>query len=157
MQSVYFRCMRSLTATAPAAEILCQGTSVNHIPFHPLPVLLHSDHYALAGLPAQSALKAVMTGVELLLARAQLWQTTAAQRVSLQEQLQPLGSLAARWRRLELQAWHNLLDDARARHAAGTPSSACLSLLCLSERGSRALVLVCCSAAAAACVGVEGA
>lgn len=60
-----------------------------------------------------------MTGVELLLARAQLWQNTAAQHVSLQAQLQPLAGLAARWRRLELQAWHNLLDDARTRHAAG--------------------------------------
>ena len=60
-----------------------------------------------------------MTGVELLLARAQLWQNTAAQHVSLQVQLAPLAGLAARWRRLELQAWHNLLDDARAHHAAG--------------------------------------
>ena len=71
-----------------------------------------------------------MTGVELLLARAQLWQTTAAQHVSLQEQLHPLSALAARWRRLELHAWHGLLDDARARHAAGACQSEadCLQL-----------------------------
>ena len=60
-----------------------------------------------------------MTGVELLLGRAQLWQETAASHVSLAAQLGPLAALAQRWRRLELQAWQGLLSQAQRRHAAG--------------------------------------
>ena len=60
-----------------------------------------------------------MTGLELLLARAQLWQDTAARHVSLQAPLGPLAGLAQRWRRLELDAWQGLLARTQEHHAAG--------------------------------------
>ncbi len=72
-----------------------------------------------AGLSVQSPLKAALTGLELLLARAQVWEESAAKHVSLAGQLEAVAQLATRWRKLELAAWRNLLNTTRSRHAAG--------------------------------------
>lgn len=72
-----------------------------------------------AGLSVQSPLKAALTGLELLLARAQVWEESAAKHVSLARELEAVAALATRWRKLELAAWHNLLNTTRSRHAAG--------------------------------------
>lgn len=72
-----------------------------------------------AGLSVQSPLKAALTGLELLLARAQVWEESAAKHVSLAQQLEAVAALATRWRKLELAAWRNLLNTTRSRHAAG--------------------------------------
>lgn len=72
----------------------------------------------------QSPLKAALTGLELLLARAQIWQESAAKHVSLEHQLEGVAGLATRWRRLELASWQNLLTTTRLRHAAGGLSQA---------------------------------
>lgn len=72
-----------------------------------------------AGLSVQSPLKAALTGLELLLARAQVWEESAAKHVSLARQLEAVAALATRWRKLELAAWRNLLKTTRSRHAAG--------------------------------------
>lgn len=64
-------------------------------------------------------LKTAMTGLELLLARAHLWDDTAAKHVSLTQQLRPLEGLAGRWRRLELASWQGLLRRVAIRHAQG--------------------------------------
>eukprot|EP00198_Chlamydomonas_reinhardtii_P014222 XP_001703559.1 predicted protein [Chlamydomonas reinhardtii] len=85
--------------------------------------LTFPDHYAafrdlravalrVLALPLTSPLKAALTGLELLLSRAQVWEETAAQFVSLKAQLGPLAALAARWRRLELSSWKSLLRRA---------------------------------------------
>ena len=71
------------------------------------------------GLSVQSPLKAALTGLELVLARAQIWEESAAKHVSLAAQLEAVAGLATRWRRLELAAWRNLLNTTRSRHAAG--------------------------------------
>lgn len=73
----------------------------------------------VAGLSVQSPLKAALTGLELLLARAQIWEESAAKHVSLGGELEGVAALATRWRRLELAAWRNLLNTTRSRHAAG--------------------------------------
>lgn len=73
----------------------------------------------LLSMPVTTALKSVLTGVELLLGKGQAWEETAARHVSLAPQLAPLSALATRWRRLELAGWRGLLDSARARAAAG--------------------------------------
>ena len=73
----------------------------------------------LAGLPESTPLKAVAVGLELLLDRAQLWESTAARHVSLAAQLEPAEQLARRWRRLELQSWRRLLYNVAHAHAAG--------------------------------------
>ena len=75
--------------------------------------------WVLAGLSVQSPLKAALTGLELLLARAQIWEESAAKHVSLGSELEGVAALATRWRRLELAAWRNLLNTTRSRHAAG--------------------------------------
>ncbi len=72
-----------------------------------------------AGLPAATPLKAALTGLELLLLRAQLWQETAARHVSLERELAPIAALAKRWRRLELASWRRLLRRTAERSAAG--------------------------------------
>ena len=74
---------------------------------------------ASAGLPVDAPLKAALTGLELLVARAQLWQTTAAKHVSLDPQLQAVTALAGRWRRLELASWRRLLERTVDSYAAG--------------------------------------
>lgn len=57
------------------------------------------------GLPLTCALKTAMTGVELLVDRAQLWEQSAAKHVSIGTHLEKLLSLARRWRQIELSAW----------------------------------------------------
>lgn len=61
-------------------------------------------------LPTSSPLKAFSTGIELLLSKAQLWEETAAKHVTLQEQLKVLISLAAEFRKRELNGWKNALN-----------------------------------------------
>ena len=86
----------------------------------------------LAALPESAPLKAVAVGLELLLDRAQLWESTAARHVSLAAQLEPAEQLARRWRRLELQSWRRLLHNVAHEHAAGVlhlvPNSVYLSV-----------------------------
>ncbi len=53
------------------------------------------------------------------MARAQLWQTTAAKHVSLDPQLQAVTALAGRWRRQELASWRRLLARTIDAYAAG--------------------------------------
>ena len=65
--------------------------------------------------------RAAMTGLEILLSRAQLWETTAAKHVSLASELQKCAALATRWRQLELASWESLLSFTAARLAAGVP------------------------------------
>ena len=77
-------------------------------------------------MPVDSALKAALTGLELLLARAQLWQETAAKHVSLGTHLEAVASLAGRWRKLELASWRRLLQRTITQYAQGAPSEAAL-------------------------------
>ena len=70
-------------------------------------------------MAAEAPLKAALTGLELLLARSQVWQETAAAHVSLAPQLERLAALALRWRRLQLSAWRSLIRTLAHRHAAG--------------------------------------
>ncbi|KAK9809153.1 hypothetical protein WJX72_010301 [[Myrmecia] bisecta] len=88
-------------------------------PDHPLLAQLLAICDRLLALDVTAPLKTSLTGLELLLARAQLWEETAARHVSLRAQLEGLAGLATRWRRLELAAWHHLLDQTAERHAAG--------------------------------------
>eukprot|EP00775_Hariotina_reticulata_P010385 gene10385-10543_t len=89
------------------------------------------DHFAafadladrLFGLPLTVPLKQALTGLELLLARAQVWEETAAKHVSLKQQLTSIAGLATRWRKLELASWKGLLDRVQATHAAGAYQS----------------------------------
>ena len=76
-------------------------------------------------MAAESPLAEVLTGLELLLARSQLWQESAASHVSLARQLERLAALALRWRRMQLHAWRHTINKLKARHAAGATSYLC--------------------------------
>ncbi len=87
-------------------------------PDHPVLAQLDAVAGRALAMPVASPLKAVLAGLELLLARAQVWEETAAKHVTLAPELRGVAALATRWRRLELGGWRRVLDDARARAAA---------------------------------------
>lgn len=67
----------------------------------------------------RTPLKAALTGLELLLARSQLWQETAPSGLKVTDHLSRVAQLATRWRRAELASWRTLLATSARRHAAG--------------------------------------
>ncbi len=52
----------------------------------------------------------MLTGLEVVLRKAQDWEQHASQRVSLGDRLRQVSRLVASWRKLELQSWSNLLN-----------------------------------------------
>ena len=80
-----------------------------------------------AELPIQAPLKTVMTGMELLIDRSQLWEQSAAKHVSLGDHLAGLTALTRRWRQFELASWQALLQHALSQHAAGPIPWPCFS------------------------------
>lgn len=82
-------------------------------PDHPVLEQLSKIGNKILDLSLNSSLKIFLTGVELMLSRAQLWDETAARHVALTEHLKPLISLAIFWRKLELDGWKNLLLKVR--------------------------------------------
>jgi len=77
---------------------------------------------ACAGCPWVHRLMRAVTGLELLLAKAQGWQETAGSNVSLGAQLGPVASLVKRWRTLELSNWPRLLASCARQHEATAES-----------------------------------
>ena len=78
---------------------------------HPiLSRMLHLSELVL-NLPSQTPVMKVLTGIEILLHKAQEWQMNASREVSLQLLLNPFMTLVERWRRLELEQWRGLLDS----------------------------------------------
>jgi hypothetical protein len=86
-------------------------------PEHPLLDQLQTICNRILSLPACGPLKTALTGVELLLSRAQTWEEGAASHVSLASQLTACAQIARRWRAAELSAWPRALE-ACARTAA---------------------------------------
>ena len=74
----------------------------------------------VADLPLSAPLAKLLTGAELLLARAQLWEELAARHVSIAERLKPIELLVKRWRSIELKSWPGLLDTREAAASHGT-------------------------------------
>ena len=87
-------------------------------PDHPLLSQLAEICDRVLQLPLMSPLKQALTGLELLLARAQTWEEGAAAHVSLKEELAACAKLALRWRQRELRTWPRLLARAQERHVA---------------------------------------
>ncbi|KAG1668462.1 hypothetical protein FOA52_005235 [Chlamydomonas sp. UWO 241] len=75
------------------------------------------------GLPVTSPLKTALTGLELLLARAQLWEESAAKYVTMGPELQAVGAVATRWRQLELTSWVATLKTVVRKHSGGARRS----------------------------------
>ncbi|CAH0474881.1 unnamed protein product [Peronospora belbahrii] len=63
-----------------------------------------------------SPLVRTLTGVELLLRKAQEWEMYAARAYSISDELGSLSSLVTRWRKLELYSWPHLLYVKEKQH-----------------------------------------
>ncbi|RLN63377.1 hypothetical protein BBP00_00004192 [Phytophthora kernoviae] len=63
-----------------------------------------------------SPLVRTLTGVELLLRKAQEWEAYAAKAYSISDELGTLSSLVTRWRKLELYSWPHLLYVKEKQH-----------------------------------------
>ncbi|TDH69545.1 hypothetical protein CCR75_002271 [Bremia lactucae] len=63
-----------------------------------------------------SPLVRTLTGVELLLRKAQEWEMYAARAYSMTDELSALSALVTRWRKLELYSWPHLLSVKEKRH-----------------------------------------
>ncbi|KAL3690583.1 hypothetical protein R1sor_016892 [Riccia sorocarpa] len=84
------------------------------------PVLLQISQLAktLLSFPLDTAVMKCLTGLELLLAKSQLWEENAAKHVSLSGELSDLYGLVAHWRKMELEGWSSLLEKAEEKHTA---------------------------------------
>ena len=100
---------------ATRAKIL---TLLDEWPDHPLLAQLLEICDRVLALPLMGPVKQALTGLELLLARAQTWEEGAASAASLREELARCAELALRWRRRELRTWPRLLARASERHVA---------------------------------------
>ena len=60
-------------------------------------------------LPLASPLSKAVTGLELLLSKAEEWVATSPRVYHMAEEVKPLKQLVTRWRRLELASWPHLL------------------------------------------------
>eukprot|EP00979_Chaetoceros_neogracilis_P011124 scaffold2695_cov256-Chaetoceros_neogracile.AAC.6 len=58
----------------------------------------------------QTSLGKMLTGLEVILKKAQEWEQHASQRVALGESLKRISRLVAQWRKVELQSWSSLLN-----------------------------------------------
>lgn len=87
-------------------------------PEHPLLTQLAQICDRMLALPLLGPIKAGLTGIELLLARAQIWEESAASHTSLKEELGECAKLALRWRARELRTWPRLLTRCSERHAS---------------------------------------
>ncbi|KAG7670517.1 hypothetical protein KSW81_003079 [Nannochloris sp. 'desiccata'] len=95
------------------------NTLLEEWPDHPVLMQLDAIATRIFSMPVNSPLKALLTGLELLLARAQVWEETAAKHVTIAPELKSIAALATRWRRLELTGWRALLKRTVARSEAG--------------------------------------
>ncbi len=98
--------------------------------YRPLKELLHWITQLLRAFPGNAILVAVgqlvetmlqldinkvplgkmLTGLEMILRKAQDWEQHASHRVALGEKITQVSRLVAAWRKLELQSWSNLLN-----------------------------------------------
>lgn len=87
---------------------------------HPTLVQLVTIVDRILAFPATSPLMKFLTGLDLLLSRADDWQRVAHKGVSLQDSLDAVTVLVVRWRKLELKRWPAILDVAAEKVAAPT-------------------------------------
>ncbi|KAJ8039371.1 Midasin [Holothuria leucospilota] len=73
----------------------------------------------IESFPVNSPLMKFVTGLELLLEKAQDWESVAAKYVSLQAQLGPITQLVIEWRKTELSCWSSSLDSVAYHHKQG--------------------------------------
>jgi midasin len=85
-------------------------------PDHPILVQFSSIAKALVGISLEAPIMKPLTGIELLLSKAQLWEENSAKHVSLAREMGELMKLVRRWRKLELESWPALLECTLEKH-----------------------------------------
>ncbi|XP_038059884.1 midasin-like [Patiria miniata] len=70
--------------------------------------------------PITSPLMKFVTGLELLLEKAQEWESNASRAVSVREHLEHITDLVIQWRKLELRCWSACLDTVAYRQEQST-------------------------------------
>jgi midasin len=93
----------------------------------------------MLSLPLLGPVKAGFTGIELLLARAQIWEESSAEHTSLKNELNECAKLALRWRAREVRTWPRLLARCSERHASRAKRTWFAIYRLLSSMKSRAL------------------
>ena len=88
-------------------------------PENPILTQLKEICIRVLSMPITTPVRKVLTGLELLLARSQTWEETAASFVSLASELKQVSGLVVRWQRIELESWETALDRLVKRHATG--------------------------------------
>lgn len=91
------------------------GELLQEWPDHPVLMQLDAIADRILNMSATAPLKGLLTGLELLLARALVWEETAAKHVTLGAHLKAIAALATRWRKLELDSWRALLHRTAER------------------------------------------
>ena len=71
----------------------------------------------ILAIPITSPLMKFITALELLLRRAHEWDSYASREVSVKENIHEIGLLVARWRKLELTSWPEILNVRSKRMA----------------------------------------
>ncbi|KAJ8270795.1 hypothetical protein GJAV_G00119370 [Gymnothorax javanicus] len=64
-----------------------------------------------------SPLAKFLNGLEILLSKAQDWESNASRSVSLRKELEPVTRLIIQWRKLELNCWSSSLDNVVKQHS----------------------------------------
>ena len=79
-------------------------------PDHPTLKQLETIANRILSFPLTSPIMKVLSGLELLLHKAQDWEGVAAKHVSLEAELHDISNLIVDWRKFELGYWKNSLD-----------------------------------------------
>lgn len=86
-------------------------TRVLNNPEHPILNLLIKIIDRIISLPTSTPLMKVLHGIELLIKKANEWQSYASKEASIQGQLDSLWGIVIRWRRIEIDCWSHLLEE----------------------------------------------
>ncbi|XP_035825952.1 midasin isoform X2 [Aplysia californica] len=79
-------------------------------PQHPTLILLQQVMTRILSFPVSCPVVKFLTGLELLLEKAQEWESNAASHVSLSVWLTEITRVIVQWRKLELSCWNSALD-----------------------------------------------
>lgn len=103
----------------PALEQLSKAVRqrLNDWPEHPALVQIIMVIERILAFSLSSPLAKFLNGLEILLSKAQDWESNASRAVSLRNELEVVTQLIIQWRKLELNCWSSSLDNALKRHA----------------------------------------
>ncbi|XP_064196020.1 midasin isoform X1 [Anguilla rostrata] len=85
-------------------------------PEHPALTQLTVVMERILAFSLSSPLAKFLNGLEILLSKAQDWESNASRSVSLRKELEPVTQLIIQWRKLELNCWSSSLDNVLKHH-----------------------------------------